>query len=136
MLKFAAALAALSLAACATTAQHAPPVDTPSAPEGTDGWQAIGERGEFGPVIIPLRVIEDSRCPINARCVWAGRLVVETEILLRGGAESLTVPMTMGEPVPVADGAATLVAVWPEQETGHTIAASEYRFAYRFDGGL
>ena len=136
MLKFAAPLAALSLAACTTTAQHAPPVDKPSAPEGTDGWQAIGERGEIGPVIVPLRVIEDSRCPMNARCVWAGRLVVETEILLRGGAESLTVPMTMGEPVPVADGAATLVSVWPEQVTGHTIAASEYRFAYRFDRGL
>ena len=136
MLKSAIPLAALSLAACATTAQPEPPIAMPPAPEGTDGWQAIGERGEFGPVIIPLRVIEDSRCPMNARCVWAGRLVVETEILLRGGAESLTVPMTMGEPVPVADGAATLVAVWPDQVTGHTVSAGEYRFAYRFDGGL
>ena len=136
MFRFAAPIAALLLGACATTAPHSQTLAMPTAPEGTDGWQVIGERGEFGPVIVPLRVIEDSRCPMNARCVWAGRLVVETEILLRGGAESLTVPMTMGEPVPVADGAATLVAVWPDQMTGHTIEASEYRFAYRFDGGL
>ena len=136
MFRFAAPIAALLLGACATTAPPGQTLAMPTAPEGTDGWQAIGERGEFGPVIIPRRVIEDSRCPMNARCVWAGRLVVETQILLRGGAESLTVPMTMGEPVPVADGAATLVAVWPDQVTGHTIAASQYRFAYRFDGGL
>ena len=136
MFRFAAPIAALLLGACATTPPHGQTIAMPAAPEGTDGWQEIGERGEFGPVIVPLRVIEDSRCPMNARCVWAGRLVVETEILLRGGAESLIVPMTMEEPVPVADGAATLVAVWPDQVTGHTIAAGEYRFAYRFDGGL
>ena len=31
-------------------------------------------------VVTPLRVAEDSRCPINARCVWAGRAVVQTRI--------------------------------------------------------
>ena len=28
-------------------------------------------------VVTPLEVVEDSRCPINARCVWAGRLIVD-----------------------------------------------------------
>ena len=131
------AAAALVLPGCTTINQQpALPIEQPAAPEGTNGWQQLGEAANFGPVIAPLRVIEDSRCPMNARCVWAGRLVVETRFTLRGGADEVIVPMTMGEAVPVADGAATLVAAWPDKLTGRDIATSEYRFAYRFDGGL
>ena len=31
-----------------------------------------------GLTIRPLRVVEDSRCQINARCVWADRVVLRT----------------------------------------------------------
>lgn len=131
------AAAALALSGCMTIIpQPDMPIEQPAAPEGSNGWQKLGEASDFGPVITPVRVVEDSRCPMNARCVWAGRVVVETRITLRGGADVRVVPMTMGEAVQVADGTATLVAAWPDQVTGREISDDEYRFAYRFDGGL
>ena len=27
-----------------------------------------------GPKVTPLAVLEDSRCPMEARCIWAGRV--------------------------------------------------------------
>jgi hypothetical protein len=46
-----------------------------------------------GPRVTPLAVIEDSRCPIDARCVWAGqvRLKVRIDIGARGEERELGV---------------------------------------------
>ena len=56
---------ALALAACTTT---------PAAPSDGIPRAGLDERIYVdGPYVTPLEVIEDSRCPINARCVWAGR---------------------------------------------------------------
>jgi len=136
MFKSALPLASLALAGCATTAAQPLPTEMPLAPEGSNGWQAAGETSRFGPWITPIRVIEDSRCPVNARCVWAGRVVVETQLSLRNGTDRRKVAMTLGEPVAIADGSARLVAVWQDRFTGSEIAPGDYRFAYRFDGGL
>src|SRR5699024_2605974 len=64
-MKTALPLALLALSACATVAE--PP------PAPTDGIAraALGERVYVdGPRVTPLQVLEDSRCPMNARCVW------------------------------------------------------------------
>lgn len=76
----------------------------------------------------PLEVVEDSRCPQNARCVWAGRLRVrvnvehvgEREVILDEGA------------VETPHGSFSLVAVspgpwtdWPESQR------PPYRFGFR-----
>ena len=78
-----------------------------------------------GLVVRPLAVVEDSRCPQNARCVWAGRLrlnvaiegVGEREIIL--GEEAVQTPR----------GAFQLVAVSPGPWTDWPEGA---RLAYRF----
>src|SRR3546814_15909501 len=58
--------AAFALSACATTA-GAP------LPDGSD--VALGQKAYVdGPPVQPVEVAEDSRCPMNARCVWAGRV--------------------------------------------------------------
>jgi hypothetical protein len=43
---------------------------------------AIGQTADLGNGlrVRPLEVLEDSRCPQNARCVWAGRLRVRVAI--------------------------------------------------------
>ena len=51
-------------------------------------------------------MVEDSRCPINARCVWAGRLIVRADVLGSGGIESRD--FELGQPQPVAGGTITL----------------------------
>ena len=86
-----------------------------------------------GIVVRPERVIEDSRCPANAMCVWAGRVVIRATV--RGGRWKRTVDLETGKPVQVADGALTLVRVLPAKY-GKPIRRGDYRFAFRFDGGI
>ena len=57
--------AATALSACAATGAQTPLRDASDV--------ALGQRAYAdGPVIQPVEVIEASRCPMNARCVWAG----------------------------------------------------------------
>jgi hypothetical protein len=81
-----------------------------------------------GLVVRPLAVVEDSRCPQNARCVWAGRLRLNVAIEGVGERE-----ITLGEEaVQTPRGAFQLVAVspgpwtdWPEG------AMPAYRFGFK-----
>ena len=48
----------------------------------------IGQTASVGLVhVTPIQVIEDSRCPINARCVWAGRTRLSVKIDLGSRSE-------------------------------------------------
>lgn len=118
-------LALAGLAACATLEAQ---------PPRNDGRAALGESTYVdGPIVTPREVIEDSRCPMNARCIWAGRVVLRVDVT--GGRWQRSIDLTLGEPQRVADGALTLVSVMPEQRTGGEIAPKDYRFAFEFDGG-
>ncbi|HVK79095.1 MAG TPA: hypothetical protein VM915_00650 [Verrucomicrobiae bacterium] len=76
----------------------------------------------------PLEVLEDSRCPQNARCVWAGRLRVRVAVEGVGEREVI-----LGEDaVQTPRGAFQLVAAspgpwtdWPEG------AMPAYRFGFK-----
>lgn len=119
--------AAIALSACATTA-GAP------LPDGSD--VALGQKAYVdGPLVQPVEVIEDSRCPMNARCVWAGRVRVKM-VWLRGNGEKQPFEVTLGESTPLADGAIRLESVRPEKMANVTLKPSDYRFSFRFDGGL
>lgn len=118
-------LATAFLAGCATSL-----VPDTRAPEGTA--VALGDPVQVGRfVATPVTVTEDSRCPENARCVWAGRLVVSTRIDGPGWRE--TVPLTLGEPYATHGSAITLVSGVPEKQAGVETPSEAYRFA--FDGG-
>ena len=80
-------------------------------------------------------MLEDSRCPTNARCVWAGRVRVKM-VWIRGNGEKQPFEATLGQPVQLADGHFTLEAVRPEKRTDVTIKPSDYRFSLRFAGGF
>ena len=85
----------------------------------------------------PIAIVEDSRCPMNARCVWAGQVRLRVRIDLGSGrGETL---MTSGEPIQVADGKLELVEVRPDKvagESGGAIESSAYSFGFRFQGGI
>ena len=101
-----------------------PPANGPL-PPSADGIArvALGHKVYVdGPSVTPLAVIEDSRCPAEVQCVWAGRLIVRTRVA--GGAWARTLDLELGKPQAVADGALTLVS------------ARAGRFGYRFEGGL
>ncbi|WP_100865627.1 hypothetical protein [Novosphingobium kunmingense] len=95
----------------------------------------IGETGVVGgPSVTPLTVLEDSRCARDVQCVWAGRVKVTVRIDLGTGSQSRD--LVLGEPQQVADGSLTLVEVLPEKRADQTIYPDEYRFGFKFAGGL
>ena len=113
--------AALLLAACMTA--------------GTSATPGLGEAGRIdGLRIRPLAIVEDSRCPINAVCVWAGRLVVRAEV--SGANWRETRDFELRKPQPIADGQLTLVEAAPSKMADQPIDPRDYRFTFAFEGGL
>jgi hypothetical protein len=114
-------LVALALAGCATV---------PPAPLGPTA--GLGQYAEAGGLRIrPIRVIEDSRCLANVQCVWAGRLVVETEV---GGVGPLRLhQLELGKPSDLAGagGTVTMVAAEPGKIAGAAIPPAAYRFTFQ-----
>nr|MCU0733764.1 hypothetical protein [Hyphomonas sp.] len=90
--RLAPAVLALGLAACAVI-PDVPRPESIAVPQGSA--VALGQAVEVGPVVVtPMEVVEDSRCPINARCAWPGRLVVRPRIDGAGWRD--TADLTLG----------------------------------------
>jgi len=123
-MKAALAIAALTLSACATVP---PATASPTA--------ALGQTAYVdGLRVRPLSIVEDSRCPINAICVWAGRLVVRAEV--SGGNWRQTRDLELRKPEPIADGQLTLMEASPSKMADQPIKPGDYRFTFAFEGGL
>ena len=117
-------LAALALAACASL---------PAAvPVRSDGLAHLHEATRVGSLVVtPRAVIEDSRCPINARCVWAGRAIVRTDVAGPGWRETLD--LTLGDRVTTHGTTLGLTSVEPSKMVGAQAQSLDYRFG--FEGG-
>ncbi|ASK93947.1 hypothetical protein KWH04_23255 [Xanthomonas campestris pv. trichodesmae] len=116
----------ISLAGCATTG---PVTSSP-----IEGPLRLGEIAAVnGPKVRPDQVIEDSRCPADVHCIHAGQLIVRATVL--GGGWSKQIDLTLGIPVPVADGMLTLVDATPLPVSGESTTRSRARFTFKFQGG-
>lgn len=125
---FVATLTAASLAACASLPSDAP------LPDGSH--VALGQRAYVdGPLIQPVEVLEDSRCPVGTQCVWPGRVRVKM-LWLRPTGEHKPFEVTLGERTQIADGSILLQSVSPEKRADKAIKPGDYRFSMRFDGGI
>lgn len=83
----------------------------------------------YGVRITPERVLEDSRCPSDVECVWAGTVRLETR--LESGVGTATQTFTVGTPITTEAEVVTLVSVLPYPTTpGVTISPEEYRFRF------
>jgi len=85
-----------------------------------------------GVAVEPLRVLEDSRCPQDVTCVWAGRFVLAARVRDHGRVE--TVKLTLGIPQKVGRGRLTLDQVSPER-TAKGVNARQYRFGLSYAPG-
>lgn len=95
----------LALTGCATTPAE------PGGPPPMDGTVTarLGEEVRLGTLRIrPIAVLEDSRCPADVTCVWAGRIRVR--VAVSGAGEPV---MELNQPVSVPGGRLALVSVAP-----------------------
>lgn len=126
--------ATLSLVAVTAVSACAATREATASPDAAN--VAIGQRAYAdGPLIQPVAVIEDSRCPVGVACIWAGRVRVKM-LWLRPNGEAQPFEAVLGEPTPLADGTITLESVHPDKRPDRPIKAGDYRFAFRFMGGL
>lgn len=87
----------------------------------------------FGVKIIPLEVIEDSRCPIDVTCIQAGTVIVKTNVTVEKNGEIEQV-FELDRIVEINDNlSATLTRVEPQKEEGVEISNSEYIFYFKVD---
>lgn len=121
-------LAPLALSAC--MAAGMPPPSPPPVMTGSAA-ATIGFGGQAmlnGISIRPQTVVEDSRCPINARCIWAGRLILRAEVAAGGAPEQRD--FTLNTPLAVAGGTLTLVAAEPGKLAGGNGNPPANRFTF------
>ena len=116
----AAPVMAWSLAACATTPAHS-----------ENAWIGIGQTTQSGPLTIRANaLVEDSRCPMNARCVWAGRVVVDVTLTQAG--RTTRTNLILGEPQALENGSVMLDSVEPGKMAGAGQPPLDYRLHFTF----
>ena len=125
-MKAALPLLALALGACSATVDG-PVVD--GGPIRQDGFAMLGQPTRVGSVVVtPMKLAEDSRCPMNARCVWAGRVVVTTRIDGAGWRE--TANLELGRPYATHNVSVQLSSAQPEKVAGQQPPPQAYVFGY------
>ncbi|HWJ58047.1 MAG TPA: hypothetical protein VNR68_00165 [Sphingomicrobium sp.] len=72
----------------------------------------LGQTAKFNRTPVrPVRIVEDSRCPIDVTCVWRGRLRVE--VMVGQVRRPQTLVLEDGKAVPFAGGSLMLVGSRP-----------------------
>lgn len=119
---------ALALSACATANDRR---DIPGCVEME--CVALGKAQQLSRTltVTPLAVLEDSRCPMEARCVWAGRLVVKLRLDM--GHESMEVDLASDEDVRINSGMLAFAEIAPVASIKWAdLKPREYAFSFRF----
>lgn len=96
---------------------------------------APGEKAAFGSPKLNVefvRVVEDTRCPSDATCVWAGE--VKVQLLTRlGTAEAVSHEIAVGQQATVGERRVTVVQVQPERTSTGEIAPQQYRVTVKVE---
>lgn len=125
----------------ATRIADAQPTIAPAIAVGQPFALRLGETAridEAGLSVTAQQILEDSRCPADAYCIWQGRVVIAGALSLGGQAQSFSLGTLGGfadAPVQVAAGAFTLsiVDVAPYPENHAPISAADYLLTLRLD---
>lgn len=124
----------LLLAACAGPPGQSRPADPGNfSGQGTAGLDEAIRIANLR--IIPLEIVEDSRCPADVQCVWAGRLVARVQIQSPDFA-TRTEAMELGRGIALEDARSlTLSAVEPERRQGEGPPPGSYRLTFTLGPG-
>ncbi|TDD82292.1 hypothetical protein [Actinomadura rubrisoli] len=128
---------AAALAACGTGAS-ADPAD-PAVKPGTAFTLAPGRTARLEGGALTVRfddVKNDSRCPANVHCVWAGDATVTVTITAGKAAPApreLHVTGTSAKSAAVPGYVVSLVGLAPERKTDKPVPSGDYRAQLRID---
>jgi predicted deacylase len=94
----------------------------------------VGRTKQFGNLKITLdSIVQDSRCPVDVTCVWAG--LVEAKIKITNGSKSETVKISsVQEPYLFEGFKISIISVAPFPESGKPIASGEYLVTFKIAG--
>lgn len=94
---------------------------------------ALNQSGTVdGIVITPKRVIEDSRCPADAECFWAGRIRIKAIVDSGMGASATAEQdLELGGLLTTEAHAVRLTEVMPVPLSTETINPADYRFTFK-----
>ena len=96
-MRVAAILCCFLLGACASAMRKPARDGMPVVKAGTEFMLALGDSVNFaqvGAIINFAKVLEDSRCPMNARCVWEGNARIALEFMEFGGDPRVSIDVT------------------------------------------
>lgn len=110
-----------------TTTPAVSGVNFPSGPEIIEtridqGASALGVK------VVPLEVLEDSRCPADVQCIWAGQ--VRLRALLSSGLGTGEQIFTLFQPITTESEIVRLVKVEPAPRSGVVLKPGEYIFEF------
>ncbi len=116
------------LAACTTASE---PREVPGCRTMECVATGEGQRLSADFSVTPLEVLEDSRCPIEAECVWAGRVRLKAQLDM--GHESITVELSSGEPLRINGGMLNIAEIAPDMSSEWSpLEQGDYRFGFTF----
>jgi hypothetical protein len=105
------------------------PAPVPVPPNNSSGLK-LGDVGTFNMVSIrPISVEEDSRCPSDVTCVWAGTVRLKAQII--SGMGTSDVVLSLGQDYVIYGVRITLTGVTPGKNSKTTIGAKDYRFIFK-----
>ena len=100
-----------------------------SEPQAQTVTLGIGETIEmFGVSARLVEVLEDSRCPANANCIWAGTVRVKAHAVY--GVLQQDVVLELNKPFELGGHSATLVDVKPQKVMNQEYVAADYQFTF------
>jgi hypothetical protein len=130
MTRLAACLLCLALAGCGA----APAGKSQAVDPGTEFTLAPGAMAAVNSAGFKLRFVavsEDSRCPRDTTCIWAGEVKAQIDIVRI--SETLQVEIAAGDSAVAGDFRVTLVRVEPQPVSTAKIAAQDYRATLKLD---
>ncbi len=88
---------------------------------------SVGQNIKVGTLSITLdSIVEDSRCPSDVQCIWAGQVVVKLSLL--NGMKSELVKSSLNQDPYLFDNySIKIVSVEPIPKSGEAISAGEYK---------
>ncbi len=98
------------------------------AQSGTIKTYIGGALSALNVTITPRQVVDDSRCPTDVQCIWAGTAHVRASI--NTSAETRDETFELGKPLRVGAYTITLSELTPAKSAGDEIPASSYRFVF------